>query len=178
MSIADSVREQSGFSYEPLPQEDGRPRERLLHLPEDDGAAVHTISVHELDGAPQFCALSYVWGVETASEWIRADGKALAVRPNLAGVLNQLRWKVQPRYMWIDAVCVNQTNLQERNSQVQMMASIYRQAQRVYVWFGFADLSSDFVMEPDLASRLPKNIHEAPAGDVAGVKESFFDFTQ
>jgi hypothetical protein len=35
------------------------------------------------------------------------------------------------------------------------------------MWFGFADLSSDFEMEPDLASRLLKNIHEAPAGDVA-----------
>jgi hypothetical protein len=111
MSIADSVREQSGFSYLPLPQQDGRPRVRLLHLPEDDGASEHTISVHVLDEAPQFCALSYVWGVETASEWIRVDGKALAVRPNLAGVLNQLRRKAQPRYMWIDAVCMNQTKL-------------------------------------------------------------------
>lgn len=177
MPISMPAPNERKFCYQPLSQ-DGKPTIRLLQWLEHDGTKEYSLSVYELNGAPQYCALSYVWGAENASEWIVVNGKVLAVRPNLASALNQLRKKAQPRCMWIDAVCIDQTNFQERNCQVKIMEKIYRQAERVYVWFGSADAESDLVMQPDFASQLPKSIHEAAAIEVAKVKESLFTFAQ
>jgi hypothetical protein len=44
---------------------------------------------------------------------------------------------------WIDFISIDQTNVQERNHQVQMMKQIYRNAESVSVWLGEEDKSAD-----------------------------------
>ncbi|KAK4183821.1 heterokaryon incompatibility protein-domain-containing protein [Podospora australis] len=41
--------------------------------------------------------------------------------------------------IWIDAICINQADMEERVSQVQMMDEMYREASRVFAWLGPPD---------------------------------------
>ena len=71
------------------------------------------------------------------------------VRPNLASALKQLRYRDRPRYLWIDAICINQDDNNERNVQVALMGGIYSGASEVCVWLGdagdYSDLALSFV---------------------------------
>jgi hypothetical protein len=60
----------------------------------------------------------------------------LSVRKNLADALQHLRYPDRPRTLWIDAICVNQQDLEERSRQVPRMADIYTLAQCVVIWLG------------------------------------------
>lgn len=59
----------------------------------------------------------------------------------------QIRLEDKERYIWIDALCINQANVHERNHQVQIMGKIYKGAEKVIVWLGLAKDDSDFAME-------------------------------
>ncbi|KPI36708.1 uncharacterized protein AB675_10105 [Cyphellophora attinorum] len=85
-------------------------------------------------------ALSYVWGDDTLLHGILINGQLFHVRHNLHDFLhvaNQLRWASA---FWIDAICIDQHNVNERNSQVRMMTDIYKSATTVRAWLGREDL--------------------------------------
>ena len=63
----------------------------------------------------------------------------MAITRNLYAGLKALRFKESTRTIWVDALCINQENIEERNHQVQLMAYIYSGAERVVVWLGDAD---------------------------------------
>lgn len=68
---------------------------------------------------------------ENATEW-----KTVSVRSNLIPVLKNLRSAEQPRYLWVDGICINQLNVHELDLQVAMMADIYSNAKNVCVCLG------------------------------------------
>jgi hypothetical protein len=80
-------------------------------------------------------ALSWCWGTagQTASIHLRKGGRMYwkKVQPDLLAALKALRDQHEDRYLWIDAICIDQANTNEKNHQVEMMAMIYGQAQRV-----------------------------------------------
>lgn len=85
-------------------------------------------------------ALSYVWGKSSGKCTITLDGKkGVPVTDNLYAALRRLRRPDRRRVLWVDAVCIDQKNVVERNWQVQMMGRIYSNAARVVVWLGDAD---------------------------------------
>ena len=82
-------------------------------------------------------ALSYVWGAANKPRKITCDGKLLPVTENLYHALRRLLLgKKRRKFFWIDAICIDQSNIPERNAQVQLMAQIYHQAETVIVWLG------------------------------------------
>ena len=81
-------------------------------------------------------ALSYVWGVDHASTEVCIDGIPVKVTSNLSSALRHLRGQLLSRVLWIDALSINQRDVQERNTQVRNMDKIYAQATRVIVWLG------------------------------------------
>jgi hypothetical protein len=90
---------------------------------------------------PEYEALSYTWGEERSplSVKVKSHGlkrKFIEVTQNLATALIYLRHKSDARVLWIDALCINQEDMEERSSQVARMADIYRLAHRVVVWLG------------------------------------------
>jgi hypothetical protein len=103
--------------------------------------------------APPFEAVSYEWGTSgSALNSIKLQGEKTLVRRNLWLALAHLRSKVTTRILWVDALCVNQENLRERNHQVSLMQMIYTQAERVLVWLGrSAEDSADAI---DLLERI------------------------
>lgn len=124
------------FSHEPLdPSADSL---RVLILPaKSTGSDISCKLENRTFGSkPIYEALSYTWGTDEATKVIGINGQRFNVRPNLYDALNHLRFPNAPRAVWVDAICINQNNIQERNAQVSLMAFIYTRAQRVLVWLG------------------------------------------
>ena len=111
-----------------------------------------------LSANPSYEALSYTWGQPIFPEILHTDNGILKITENLTLALRRLRFKERVRYLWIDAVCINQNDATDKSRQVAMMGSIYRSARRVICWLGQADESMNDAMETlkRLAASAPK----------------------
>ncbi|KAE9368220.1 HET-domain-containing protein [Stipitochalara longipes BDJ] len=111
---------------------------RLLELapggPEDELTA--TLSTTSLDSSPPYETLSYVWGDMTTPRSIRIQSSPFAITKNLEVALRGLRMLNQSRTLWVDAICIDQDDLPERQAQVQLMRRIYSQSTSVLTWIG------------------------------------------
>ena len=107
-----------------------------LHLMGDGEPVKTTLGVVSLDQAPEFEALSYVWGDGALKQTILIDGARYQVTDALYVALANLRNLDSQRVLWVDAICINQDDTAERNHQVQMMRRIYSAAVRVIAWLG------------------------------------------
>ena len=81
-------------------------------------------------------ALSYAWEGQTPDRTVLCQGRRLLVTANCEAAMRQLRRRTRARLLWIDAICIDQTSVQDKSRQVQRMGDIYQQAQRVVVWLG------------------------------------------
>ncbi|KAF2648600.1 HET-domain-containing protein [Lophiostoma macrostomum CBS 122681] len=86
-----------------------------------------------------YAALSYVWGSRASPREITCNGQPLKVTRNLFDALVAIRHPTTAGPLWVDAICINQEDVEERNHQVGLMASVYRQARRVFIWLGHGD---------------------------------------
>jgi hypothetical protein len=92
-------------------------------------------------------ALSYVWGDPNNLRSIYIGKYQSPVTENLYAALLRLRDFSFERIIWVDAVCIDQENIKEKEDQIQLMAKIYSQATRVLVWLGEAAHNSDQALE-------------------------------
>ena len=88
---------------------------------------------------PRYETISYVWGDPTPSHTILIDGRPLKVPANTDQALRRMAFLDRTRTLWIDAVCINQTDTKERAQQVAMMGKIYSRAKRNLVYLGEED---------------------------------------
>lgn len=107
-----------------------------------------------LSDDPLFTAISYVWGDSNDTVHIECDGHPVKVTRNLYSCIKNLRihGRDEVIYIWADAVCINQADLAERASQVQLMGSIYTKALKVLSWLGDSSCKSERAM--DLVDKL------------------------
>jgi hypothetical protein len=70
----------------------------------------------------------------------------MPVTRNLYEALDALRFTAHPRKLWVDALCIDQANLEERASQVNIMRKIYKEADKVLVWLGPRAENSDLAL--------------------------------
>lgn len=121
---------------------DARHQIRLLELHPsvyDDLAIVCQLRPAQCSDS-EYDALSYTWGNNSKHKSISLNKVThFSVTDNLYAALRRLRWTDRPRTLWIDALCIDQENMDERSQQVQLMGTIYRQAKRVIVWLGDAN---------------------------------------
>ncbi|KAI1453301.1 HET-domain-containing protein [Annulohypoxylon moriforme] len=113
-----------------------------------------TVGTRSLDSNPLYNALSYVWGDAASASipgnTINIDGDDFPVTTNLLVALRHLRSVLgtdNPITLWVDAVCINQADLDERREQVSMMRDIYASAEQVIIWLGEEDYESDAVFD-------------------------------
>ncbi|KAK2007358.1 HET-domain-containing protein, partial [Colletotrichum eremochloae] len=92
-------------------------------------------------------ALSYTWGPPELTQEIRVNNKKLPVTENLHEALVRLRHPDRDRILWIDAICIDQTNAREQSHQVQQMGEIYHKADQVLFWLGPATDDTDSLLE-------------------------------
>lgn len=129
---------------------------RLLHHSIQDGQATWTLQPVQLreQGSElpvQFDALSYTWGDLSHTFPFQCNGSELRIHENLKNALPYLAQRRSSLPIWIDAVCINQSDNDEKFVQISMMHSIYRQATQVWVWLG-----SDPGREEEAIALLPK----------------------
>ena len=103
-----------------------------------------TFSVENTD--PSYIALSYTWGSSPATKRILINGEIFLVGQNLYDFLQVARSKRLDDLLWIDQICINQNSTPEKNHQVKLMGSIYRDAMSVIVWLGAAADDSNWAM--------------------------------
>jgi hypothetical protein len=172
------------YAYTPLPHD----QVRLMLLKPgtfDEDIYVSLINVKDTDvGSKDFpyCALSYHWGdgefnntvfiqedarsqpIRTFEDAVNAKRpKKLKVKPNLYEVLKRLRDKKDIVSLWVDAICINQYDEDEKNEQVMKMALIYSKAYNVNIWLGSDDPDTDIPVSDVAMAFIPlinnPNIH-------------------
>jgi len=99
----------------------------------------------DLAGEPSYECLSYTWGQSDGSRVIWLDDQVIPINLNLWAALLTLQLEDQPRLLWVDFVCINQLDLEERRNQVQLMYEIYSKASKVVAYLGTEADGSDNV---------------------------------
>lgn len=136
------------FAYKPLSPNPNAIRLLVVKKVEAEGH-VHCSLRHScLQSCGEFHALSYEWGDESAMQTILVNGKPLQVRQNLWQFLRRaesLEW-LRGLSLWVDAICIDQGTIGERNHQVRLMRRIYAQARTVIAWIGFGDNSMRYLL--------------------------------
>ncbi|KAJ9145284.1 Heterokaryon incompatibility protein-domain-containing protein [Pleurostoma richardsiae] len=104
-----------------------------------------TVSEASFTDELEYEAVSYVWGDpdDRVTVTSRPCGTELSVTRNCDSILRRLRQEQNDRVIWLDAICINQMDIPERNAQVSIMGSIYRNASRVVIDLGEASSTSD-----------------------------------
>ncbi|KAL2127960.1 hypothetical protein VTI74DRAFT_9925 [Chaetomium olivicolor] len=127
----------TSFTYHTLP-DDGRSYIRLLELLPGKGSEPIrcNLQVVPLSREVQYEGLSYCWGDPKRTCSISCNNVLFPVTANLHDALRALRKEDKARMLWVDAICINQTSIPERNQQVAIMRDIYRNATRTVVWLG------------------------------------------
>lgn len=94
----------------------------------------------------KYTALSYTWGDESPEDpWIFIDDCKFQVRSNLYAFLRHAQHLDETTLFWIDALCIDQKSIEERNRQVRFMDNVYKDAENVLIWLGEDD-SLEFSM--------------------------------
>lgn len=146
---------------------DGRVVKRTITPEQDNMALVCATQILSLDDMPpdtKFEALSYTWGSSTPSYPLyildhdmdlEEDLAEMRISPNLNSALRHIVVEDDEKklekdpilFLWVDAICIDQRNNEEKAWQVDMMYEIYQRASRVIVWLGPGDKSSNLAME-------------------------------
>ena len=123
------------------PFRDPRAQIRLIRLDpkksDDDISA--SLETWDIESAPPYNAISYAWGEPSDRYAITINGFRLRVHKNCFHALKQARLHYPDDYVWLDAICINQLDLEEKSAQVAMMGAIYANAVVVLACIGPSD---------------------------------------
>ncbi|KAG7008469.1 hypothetical protein G7Y79_00005g016100 [Physcia stellaris] len=119
----------------------------------------------------QYVALSYTWGDQNDRRLISVDGCSVSITANLYSALYRLRKPIENIMIWADAICIDQSNRNERERQVGMMDQIYRLAAHVVADLGEEDEQSKLAFQ--LASDIIGVVRELE--DDVVIKEPEFE---
>jgi hypothetical protein len=140
---------QTNYQYELLPPTDRHIRLLTLEPSTCESAPIVChVERHSLNWNPIYEALSYTWGdpKDICSTPIGFGGYPRIISANLEAALRILRFRDKPRVLWIDALCINQSDTHEKGMQIALMGSIFEQAQNVIIWLGPRSEDSDVAM--------------------------------
>lgn len=101
-----------------------------------------------LTETPAYHAISYAWGGASKTSTILINGSRMNVTPNCEYTLRQATWyggDYRTRYYWVDAICINQDNNDEKGPQVSLMAQVYKNATRVLACVGEGNAGSRYL---------------------------------
>ena len=142
--------ERAAYPYVPL---SGPNYIRLLYLIYTPGAGLHcTLKEVDLDDAPIFEALSYTWEKQVLSNTpasiatefsVICDDFEFPISENLHDALMELRKIRRDCPIWIDQICINQSDIIERSSQVNLMGRIFGSARCVIAWMGTGTIKDE-----------------------------------
>lgn len=139
--------------YRSLPLPHGSKYIRLLDVHAassevgDEDDIQGNLRIVDLDERPSFFALSYVWGTRSPQpDYIVCGPYMLPLTSNCYSALRKLRERLATFTIWIDAICINQEDTDEKSRQISMMGDIFSSAGKVYVWLGEGNATTDRAM--------------------------------
>ncbi|MCJ1389392.1 hypothetical protein MMC18_002249 [Xylographa bjoerkii] len=118
---------------------------RVVQLKPGSGSQSIICNLEEIllvDEIKKYDAVSYTWGDLKKTRSIICSGSEVSVTAHLHGILHRLRRHDTDVALWIDQLCIDQSNVEERSRQVQLMEKIYNKAQSVVIWLGDEDAGS------------------------------------
>lgn len=131
------MQSSSWFRHSPLDLT--KPSIRLIRILAESSDGLVQCTIADATTSDTYTCLSYEWGPEEPSRLIEINGQSFRVRLNLWNFLDEARRRRHSAAFWIDAICIDQQTMVERNHQVQQMGKIYSQAELVITWLGFSD---------------------------------------
>ncbi len=133
---------------------------------EDDYPIKSSLGIIDLDSPSiEFSALSYVWGTFGATpDFIKCDDVSVKVTSNCFSALKNLRRKLGSYRIWVDAICIDQDNVAEKEQQIPLMGLIYSSAETVYAWLGEGTQKTDRAMRYMAADRLSDYLSKGKDG--------------
>ena len=138
------------FDYIPLQ----RPESQIRLLEVSAGLSEHSIQCRLTSWndteAPPYHAVSYTWGSSKAEQprsQILVNEKPIRIRKNCSDALKQLLYFRPAQYYWIDALCINQQYVHEKNHQVAKMGRIYSKAEHVIVCLGEYEDDAEYAFD-------------------------------
>jgi len=136
------------FAYDSckLAQDSSSIRLLKLHHGSPEDPIRCSFKVVSFDERPSYIAISYTWEPENPKTAILLEGKNLTIGYNVSTLLKEFRDPHQDLWLWIDAICINQTNQHEKQEQIKLMANIYKAASQTWVWLGEAADNSGLAM--------------------------------
>lgn len=137
----DETRVAGSYSYQRLSEDRNEIRLLQLHpgAPEDSiRCTLQPVHLSSLDSR-DFETVSYCWGDTEESSIILVDNAPLNIPTSAEQALRRFRDTEAVRTLWIDSVCINQNDLEERAQQVELMSRIYSSGTRNLIWLGADD---------------------------------------
>lgn len=125
------------YIFEPLPEE--VPSLRIIQTiwRRDDGKICLCLQNMRLEDVKDgYDAISYTWGTDEPIHKVLIEDKPLWLQKNIFSFLEH-SLDVANNFqgpLWIDSICINQKDVDEKSHQVQMMGDIFSQARRVLIW--------------------------------------------
>lgn len=157
-------RQYAPFRYKYVPLDQSKNSIRLLHFQDQSSYTTPVekrsskraepvqcvLETYDLDQCIPYVALSYAWGQPQSKHHVLVNKKLMPVGENLHSAMHVLRQKSQVHFtvdpereaeliqhhFWIDAICINQDDDDERSHQVNLMARIFSEAKCVIAWLG------------------------------------------
>ncbi|KAH7160082.1 heterokaryon incompatibility protein-domain-containing protein [Dactylonectria estremocensis] len=141
-------------NYDYLPLKSSQIRLIKIDINDDDELLA---SIEHADLDPEdpitYSTLSYVWGDACQKVHLPCDGKAfISITTTLHEALRQVAKFNPNKLLWVDQICINQSDIPERSEQVKLMNTIYEKAETVIAWLGSATTSTPKAV--DLISRV------------------------
>ena len=136
-SAAFTYDQQPYYKYTPLSQSSTTFRVVRFEPLASNGAVRGTLHERRMDAFEPFTAVSYEWGAPGILHDIFIDDEVFKIRTNLLGCLTELCCRPQGSgAVFIDAICIDQSNKTERIAQVKSMGKIFQHAEEVFAWIG------------------------------------------
>jgi hypothetical protein len=158
--------------YQPLDASQEEIRLCFLHpsANDDENIECEIYSIPLCEATGNYIALSYVWGDPSITESISVNSIKWPVTTNLASALRNIRHRAWSNTIWADAICIDQTNIAERNNQVALMRKIYQYAREVLAWLGDIDDESELAL--DWINKIPSLREEGEEKYAQFIKEN------
>ena len=157
------------LEYEPL-EVDNYEIRLLTILPGLPGSIVRcTMKSTNLISPIKYAALSYCWGDATITTNIFVNEIEIQVTVNLADALQHLR-KLGVGRLWVDALCINQTDRKEKSLQIRNMMHVYSKAEMTYAWLGREEVDGTRTVFgfPESLLNPHSNINSTPTSHTCG----------
>ena len=136
-----ALRTKAWFRHQPLAPEGQLIRLFKVQYQRRRSESIH-IQLQHFDlrrRPPSFKAISYLWGPPELFASVVIDGHEYTIRKNLYSFLQMIskdKKFCNSTWLWTDCISIDQSNLDERNQQVNQMSTIYKTAEQVLVWLG------------------------------------------